>query len=142
MSEIKYNSFEQKLIKKENMNFIKLLIERDVKNYKYDVKFDNIVDYVHRSGNSHLYNEIQKYNITDSELNDIRASIIETSKYNLDIEYLPTEDWEFNDISGLNNELIIALPTYEMFSNGLALFILIFPFASLFLSYFLIMIFR
>lgn len=142
MREIKYNSFEQKLIKKENMNFIKLLIERDVKNYKYDVKSDNIVDYVHRSSNSHLYNEIQKYDITDAELNDIRTSIIETSKYNLDIEYLPTEDWEFDDATSLSNELVISLPTYEMLSNGLALFILVFPFAALFLSYFLIMIFR
>ncbi len=136
-----YNSFEQKLIKNENILFIKMLIERDIKNYKYNIKSENILDYVHRDENSHLSNEIKKYNISDNDLETIQDLILKTSNYNLDIEYLPTEDWEFND--GVSKgELIITLPSYEMLSNGLAFFILLFPFAALFLSYFLIMIFR
>ncbi len=136
-----YNSFEQRLIKNENILFIKMLIERDIKNYKYNIKSENILDYVHRDENSHLSNEIKKYNISDNDLETIQDLILKTSNYNLDIEYLPTEEWEFND--GVSKrELIITLPSYEMLSNGLALFILLFPFAALFLSYFLIMIFR
>lgn len=137
-----YTSFEQKLIKKENISFIRMLIEKDVKSYKYNIKDEDIVSYVHRFDNTHLYNEIKKYNISDSELNDIQSSIISTSKYNLDIEYLPTEDWEFDNSNSRKNELVITLPTYEMISSGVALFVLIFPFGALFLSYFLIMIFR
>lgn len=136
-----YNSFEQRLIKNENILFIKMLIERDIKNYKYNIKLENILDYIHRDENIHLSNEIKKYNISDNDLETIQDLILKTSNYNLDIEYLPTEEWEFND--GVSKrELIITLPSYEMLSNGLALFILLFPFAALFLSYFLIMIFR
>lgn len=136
-----YNSFEQKLIKNENIAFIKMLIERDIKNYKYNIKTEDILDYIKRNANSHLNNEIKKYNISDNDLETIQNLILKTSNYNLDIEYLPTEDWEFND-SINKKELIITLPSYEMLSNGLALFILLFPFGALFLSYFLIMIFR
>lgn len=141
MNYVNYNSFEQKLIKNENISFIKMLIEKDIRNYKYDIKNESILDYIHRGANVHLSNEINKYNISDYDLNEIQNLILRTSNYNLDIEYLPTEDWEFND-SVNKNELIITLPSYEMLSNGLALFILLFPFGALFLSYFLIMIFR
>lgn len=136
-----YNSFEQKLIKNENILFVKMLIERDIKNYKYNIKSENILDYVNRNENSHLSNEIKKYNISNNDLETIQNLILKTSNYNLDIEYLPTEDWEFSG-SFEKKELIITLPSYEMLSNGLAFFILLFPFAALFLSYFLIMIFR
>lgn len=136
-----YNSFEQKLIKNENIAFIKMLIERDIKNYKYNIKTEDILDYIKRNANSHLSNEIKKYNISNNDLENIQNLILKTSNYNLDIEYLPTEDWEFND-SINKKELIVTLPSYEMLSNGLALFILLFPFGALFLSYFLIMIFR
>ena len=119
-----YNNLEQKLIKDGNMSFIKMLIEKDIKSYKYEILNEDIVDYVHKSQNIHLYNTIKNCNITDDDLKDIQLSIIRNCKYNLDIEYLPTEDWEFNSFFRL------------------ALFILIFPFAALFLSYFLIMIFR
>lgn len=141
MNYVNYNSFEQKLIKNENISFIKMLIEKDIRSYKYDIKNESILDYIHRGANVHLSNEINKYNISDYDLNEIQNLILRTSNYNLDIEYLPTEDWEFND-SVNKNELIITLPSYEMLSNGLALFILLFPFGALFLSYFLIMIFR
>lgn len=136
-----YNSFEQKLIKNENIAFIKMLIERDIKNYKYNIKTEDILDYIKRNANSHLSNEIKKYNISNNDLENIQNLILKTSNYNLDIEYLPTEDWEFND-SINKKKLIVTLPSYEMLSNGLALFILLFPFGALFLSYFLIMIFR
>lgn len=137
-----YTDFESKLIKNENKSFIKLLIERDIKNYKYNIKDDDIIEYVNRFDNKYLYDEIKKYNITDSELNEIRTSIIKTSKYNLDIEYLPTEDWELLDFVPSKKELVIELPSYEMLSSGLAFIILIAPFVALYLSYFLIMIFR
>lgn len=136
-----YNNLEQKLIKDGNMSFIKMLIEKDIKSYKYEILNEDIVDYVHKSQNIHLYNIIKNCNITDDDLKDIQLSIIRNCKYNLDIEYLPTEDWEFNSFFS-GRELVIDIPSYEMISNGLALFILIFPFAALFLSYFLIMIFR
>lgn len=136
-----YNLFEQRLIKNENISFVKMLIERDIKNYKYNIKAENILDYISRTENSHLNNEIKKYNISNSDLEMIQGLILKTSNYNLDIEYLPTEDWEFNE-DVVKKELTITLPSYEMLSNGLALFILLLPFAALFLSYFLIMIFR
>ena len=136
-----YNSFEQKLIRNENISFIKMLIEKDIKSYKYDIKNENILDYIQRGENIRLSNEIKKYNISDYELTGIQDLILRTSNYNLDIEYLPTEDWEFSD-SVSKKEITITLPSYEMLSNGLALFILLFPFGALFLSYFLIMIFR
>ncbi len=137
-----YSSFEQRLIKNENLSFIKMLIERDIKNYKYNINNENIIDYVNRAENKRLHDEIGKYDITDSDLNQIQASILKNSKYNLDIEYLPTEDWEFDTIPSIKKEIVIKIPNYEMLSNALALFILLFPFAALFLSYFLIMIFR
>ena len=136
-----YNNLEKKLIKDGNISFIKMLIEKDIKSYKYEILNEDIVDYVHKSQNIHLYNTIKNCNITDDDLKNIQLSIIKDCKYNLDIEYLPTEDWEFNDLFK-TKELVIDIPSYEMISNGLALFILIFPFAALFLSYFLIMIFR
>ena len=137
-----YTDFESRLIKNENISFIKMLIERDIKNYKYNIKDDDIIDYINRFDNKTLHEEIKKYNISDSELKDIRTSIIKTSKYNLDIEYLPTEDWELLDFVPSKKELVIELPNYEMLSNGLAFIILIAPFAALYLSYFLMMIFR
>lgn len=142
MNYANYSSFEQRMVKNENLSFIKLLIERDIKNYKYNINDENIIDYINRVENKHLHDEIEKYDITDSELNQIQTSILKTSKYNLDIEYLPTEDWEFDTPSSIKKEIVIKIPNYEMLSNALALFILLFPFAALFLSYFLIMIFR
>lgn len=142
MSQIKYNDFEQKLIKNGNISFIKMLIEKDIKSYKYDIMSENILDYVQQDTNKHLYNTIKNCNISDNELKDIQTLIINTSSYNLEIEYLPTEDWEFESNSSVSKELVITLPNYEMLSNALALFILIFPFGALFLSYFLIMVFR
>lgn len=136
-----YNNLEKKLIKDGNMSFIKMLIEKDIKSYKYEILNEDIVEYVHKSQNIHLYNTIKNCNITDDDLKNIQLSIIKDCKYNLDIEYLPTEDWEFNDLFK-TKELVLDIPSYEMISSGLALFILIFPFATLFLSYFLIMIFR
>ncbi|MCI9433808.1 MAG: hypothetical protein HFI86_00845 [Bacilli bacterium] len=137
-----YSTFEQRLIKNENLSFIKMLIERDIKNYKYNISNENVVDYINRIENKQLHSAIEKYNITDSDLKQIQTSIMKTSKYNLEVEYLPTEDWEFDINTPLKKEFIVAIPTYEMLSNALALFILLFPFAALFLSYFLIMIFR
>ncbi|MCI8778723.1 MAG: hypothetical protein HFI87_06210 [Bacilli bacterium] len=137
-----YSTFEQRLIKNENLSFIKMLIERDIKNYKYNISNENVVDYINRIENKQLHSAIEKYNITDSDLKQIQSSIMKTSKYNLEVEYLPTEDWEFDINTPLKKEFIVAIPTYEMLSNALALFILLFPFAALFLSYFLIMIFR
>ncbi len=142
MNYANYNVFEQKLIKNENLSFIKMLIERDIKSYKYNIDNENVIDYINRIENKHLHNVIEKYNITDSDLKQIQLSIMKTSQYNLEVEYLPTEDWEFNISSPQKRELIVAIPTYEMLSNALALFILLFPFAALFLSYFLIMVFR
>lgn len=137
-----YSPFEQRLIKNENLSFIKMLIEREIKNYKYNISNENIIDYINRVENKHLHDEIEKYDVTDSDLKQIQTSILKTSKYNLDIEYLPTEDWEFDTTSSVKKEIVIKIPNYEMLSNALALFILLFPFAALFLSYFLIMIFR
>lgn len=137
-----YSSFEQRLIKNENLSFIKLLIERDIKNYKYNINNENIIDYINRAENKHLHAEIEKYDITDSDLNQIQTSILKDSKYNLEVEYLPTEDWEFDIDPSIKKEIVIKIPNYEMLSNALALFILLFPFAALFLSYFLIILFR
>lgn len=137
-----YRAFEQKLIKNENLSFIKMLIERDIKNYKYNISNESVIDYINRIENKQLHSTIEKYNITDADLKQIQSSIMKTDKYNLEIEYLPTEDWEFDINKPSKKEFIVAIPTYEMLSNALALFILLFPFAALFLSYFLIMIFR
>ncbi len=141
MNVASYNLFEQKLIKNEGLSFLKLLLERDIKNYKYKISEENVVEYVHKSGNEKLSNIVTNYNITDDDLDDIQSAIIKDSDYNLEIEYLPTEDWEFENFQKIK-EFIITIPSYEMLSEGLALFILVFPFAALFLSYTLIMVYR
>lgn len=133
--------FEEKLTRNCNISFVKLLIERDIKDYKYNIIDEPLTNYVRREQNIHLYNEIKKYKLTDFELEQLQQEIINTSKINLEIEYLPTEDWEF-EVTKNVKELVISIPNYEMLSNALALTILVFPFASIFLSYFLIMIFR
>lgn len=125
----------EKNLKIQNMSFIKMLVEKEIKGYKYNICEESLVDYVKRD--KKLQNEIIKYNITDSDLYDIEDKILNTAKYNLEIEYLPTEDWELE-----LNELVITIPTYDMISDGLAFLILLFPFAALCLSYMLIMIFR
>ena len=138
---MQYADFEQKLIKNGSISFVKMLIEKDVRGYKYDIMNESIIDYIHHNDNKTLYNTIKNHNISDAELNEIQNSIIKNSNYNLEIEYLPTEDWEFSADTN-SKELVINLPSYDMLSNALALFILIFPFGALFLSYFLIMVFR
>lgn len=142
MSEIKYNNFEQKLIKNGNISFVKMLIEKDIKSYKYDIMNENILDYIQQDDNKYLYNIIKNCDVSDNELSEIQSMIIKTSSYNLEVEYLPTEEWEFDGNIYTDREFVITLPNYEMLSNSLALFILIFPFSALFLSYFLIMVFR
>lgn len=142
MSEIKYNNFEQKLIKNGNISFVKMLIEKDIKSYKYDIMNENILDYIQQDDNKYLYNIIKNCDVSDNELSEIQSMIIKTSSYNLEVEYLPTEEWEFDGNIYTDCEFVITLPNYEMLSNALALFILIFPFSALFLSYFLIMVFR
>lgn len=139
---VNYSEFEKKLIKNENISFVKLLIEREIKNYKYNIKEENIINYLNKFENKNLYSEIKNYDITDNDLIDIRESIINTSKYNLEVEYLPTEDWELPDVVNQKKELVLTIPSYDMISSGLALFILILPFCALFASYFLIMVFR
>ena len=133
------DKIEQK-IKQQNMSFIQLLIEKEIKGYKYNICEESLVSYVNKPKNIKLLNEIKKYKITDNDLYEIEDKILNTAKYNLEVEYLPTEDWELN-FDG-TKELILTVPSYEMLSDGLAFMILIFPFAALFLSYFLIMIFR
>ena len=103
---------------------------------------ENIIDYMHRNSNKTLYNVVRNHNISDDELMAIQSSIIQNSNYNLEVEYLPTEDWEFDSLTSNQKELVLAIPSYQMISDALALVILLFPFAALFLSYFLIMIFR
>lgn len=142
MSEIKYSNFEQKLIKNGNISFVKMLIEKDIKSYKYDIMNENILDYIQQDDNKYLYNIIKNCDVSDNELSEIQSMIIKTSSYNLEVEYLPTEEWEFDGNIYTDREFVITLPNYEMLSNALALFILIFPFSALFLSYFLIMVFR
>ena len=41
-----YNNLEKKLIKDGNMSFIKMLIEKDIKSYKYEILNEDIVEYV------------------------------------------------------------------------------------------------
>ncbi len=133
------DKIEQK-IKQQNMSFIQLLVEKEIKGYKYNICEESLVSYVNKSQNIKLLKEIKKYNLTDNDLYEIEDNILNTAQYNLEIEYLPTEDWEIEIVK--TNELVLDIPSYEMLSDGLALLILIFPFAALFVSYFIIMIFR
>ena len=142
MCNIQYTISEQKLIKNNSISFIKMLIEKDIRSYKYNIMDENIIDYMHRNSNKTLYNVVRNHNISDDELMAIQSSIIQNSNYNLEVEYLPTEDWEFDSLTSNQKELVLAIPSYQMISDALALVILLFPFAALFLSYFLIMIFR
>lgn len=133
------DKIEQK-IKQQNMSFIQLLVEKEIKGYKYNICEESLVSYVNKSQNIKLLKEIKKYNLTDNDLYEIEDKILNTAKYNLEVEYLPTEDWEFEIEKP--DQVAIAIPSYDMLSDGLALLILVFPFAALFLSYFIIMIFR
>ncbi len=142
MCNMQYTISEQKLIKNNSISFIKMLIEKDIRSYKYNIMDENIIDYMHRNSNKTLYNVVRNHNISDDELMAIQSSIIQNSNYNLEVEYLPTEDWEFDSLTSNQKELVLAIPSYQMISDALALVILLFPFAALFLSYFLIMIFR
>jgi hypothetical protein len=127
------NFYDEQTLKRDNIPFIKCLLLNDIKNERLNLKKTSLETYI--KSNKVLNDFTLKYHLSSKDIKALEKNLLMDEKC-LNIEYLPTEDWEFP------KEIVIEVPSYDIMASAFSFIILVLPFGALFLSYFLINVFK